>query len=166
MSKRLDPFVVRLQINNLLLAHPELAEDEILRADMIQGETDAFELLDQILAHINEAAILAGGTATVVSDLEARLKRYERRQAALRELAFKVMQAADLKKAERPAATLSVRAGTPKVLITAASELPADCVRTYFEANRVAIKERLTAGQDVPGAVLSNGEATLSIRIK
>jgi hypothetical protein len=163
---RLDPYVIRLQIDNLLLTHPELAEDEILRADMIEGETDAFELLDRIVAQINEAAILAGGTATLVSELDARLKRYERRQAALRELAFKVMQAADLKKAERPAATLSVRAGTPKVVITDEDAVTDDYCRFKREPDKTAIKAVLAAGGYVHGAMLSNGEPSLSIRVK
>lgn len=163
---RLDPAIVRQQIDNLLLAHPELAEDEILRADMIEGETEAFELLDQILHRMNEAAILAGGTATVVADLDARLKRYERRQAALRELAFKIMQAADLKKAERPAATLSVRAGTAKVVITDETAIPEDLQRVKREPDKARIKDLLADGFSVPGATLSNGEPTLSIRVK
>lgn len=165
-NRRLDPALVKQQIETILLLHPELAEDDVLRADMIEGETEAFDLLSQIVDRIHDTAALAGGTATIVADLDNRLKRFERRQFALRELAFKIMQSADLQKAELPGATLSVRKGVPKVVITEASDLPPECLRVKTEPNKTKIKELLNAGTVIPGACLSNAEPTLSIRIK
>jgi hypothetical protein len=163
---RLDPAIIRQQIDNLILQHPELAEDDVLRTDMIEGETDAFEFLSALVARIHDTAALAGGTATVIADLDNRLRRFERRQQALRDLAFKVMSAADIKKAELPAATLSIRNGAPKVIITDEGSLPANCLRTKVEPDKTRIKDLLSAGTDIPGAALSNAEPSLSIRVK
>lgn len=163
---RLDPAIIRHQIDNLLLCHPELADDDILRADMIEGETDAFDFLSQIVARINDAAALAGGTATVIADLECRLERFERRQRSLRDLAFAVMTAADISKAELPAATLSIRKGTPKVVITDEHALRPEFLRVRTEPDKAKIKEALAGGEFIEGATLSNAEPTLSIRTK
>ena len=61
---------------------------------------------------------------------------------------------------------LSIRAGQPRVIITDETLLPPDCVRIKREPDKIAIKERLSRGEPVPGATLSNSEETLAMRIK
>lgn len=163
---RLDPQAVQLQIANLILQFPDLADDEILRADMIEAETEAFDFLSQIVRKIGDTKSLAAGTGEYIKELSERKARVERREEALRALAFKIMQAADIKKAELPEATLSVRNTPAKVVIVDEPALPADCLKTTVSPDKTAIKEKLGAGMDVPGALLSNGEPSLSIRIK
>jgi hypothetical protein len=162
----LPPAYIQQQINNLLLNYPELAEDEILRADMIEAETDANEFLSQVVRAIGANKVLATGTKAYIDELSERKARIERRDEALRSVALKIMQTADLKKAELPEATLSIRNGTPKVVIIDETALPPDCVRTTVSPDKTAIKEKLSSGQAVPGAEMSNGEPTLSIRVK
>ena len=145
---------------------PELFEDEILRGDMIEGETEAFDFLSLIVRKIGDNKSLAIGTAEYIKELSERKARIERRDEALRALAFRIMQTADLPKAELPEATLSIRRGAPKVLITDETALPAECLRTTVTPDKAAIKELLASGREISGAVMSNGEATLSIRVK
>ena len=166
MNIRLDHQQIQQQITGLLLAYPEMADDEVLRMDMISGETGAFEFLDILVRHIEDSKALEEGTALRIKELSERKSRFERRQEALRSLAFKIMQTGDIKKAELPIATLSVRNGTAKVVIHDEAVLPADCVRTTIAPDKAAIKEKLSAGHDVPGAYLSNGEPSLTIRVK
>ena len=45
---RLDPAVIKQQVENLLLAYPELTDDEQLRADMLEGSTDLVAYLRQL----------------------------------------------------------------------------------------------------------------------
>lgn len=163
---RLDPMHIQQQINNLLLTYPELAEDDVLRVDMIEGETDAFEYLSHIVRNIGETKALASGISDWKKTLDERLTRFERREEAFRSLAFKIMQAADIKKAELPEATLSIRNGTPKVVITDETALPGACLKTTVTPDKTAIKEMITNGVSVPGALMSNGEPSLSIRVK
>src|SRR6185312_7270998 len=108
---RLDPAFAQQEIANLLLAHPELQEDEVLRADCIEGETSAFEFLSKIVRLIGDNEALAKSTADYIEELRARKDRLTRRQYALRSLIFKVMTAGNLPKAELPEATLSIRTG-------------------------------------------------------
>lgn len=161
--RTLDLKYVRNEIAVLLAAHPELAEDEVLRADSIEGETSAFEFLSRLVRKIGATQALAGGTAEYIGELQERKARLERREMALRSLIFKVMNTADIKKAELPEATLSVRSGTPKVVLTNEKELPPEFVRIKKEPDKQRIKAALVAGEHVPGAALSNAEPTLAI---
>lgn len=166
MNPRLDPQIIQQQIAGLLIEYPELAEDDILRADMIEGETQAIEFLAEIVRRIEDTASLRDGVSERIRELTDRKSRFERRVEALRSMAFKVMNTADLQKVELPTATLSIRNGAPQVVIHDSTSLPADCLRIKTEPDKTAIKEKLKAGGAVPGAYLSNSEPTLSIRVK
>ena len=162
---RVDAHIVTQQITTLLLTYPELAEDEILRADMIEAETEAHDLLHKIEQARRDATAMAGATATSIADLELRLERFERREKAMRELALKIMQLANLPKLEMPEATYSVRNVPPSVLITDESALPDAAFKFVKTLSKTKIKELLQEGP-VAGACMSNGSATLSIRTR
>lgn len=166
MNPRLDPQIIQQQIAGLLIEYPELAEDEILYADMIEGATDAFEFLTEIVRRIEDTKALSDGTAERIRELTERKARFDRRTEGWRAMAFKVMNTADMKKVELPTATLSIRNGAPQVVIHDSTSLPADCLRIKTEPDKTAIKEKLKAGGAVPGAYLSNSEPTLSILVK
>jgi hypothetical protein len=74
------------------------------------------------------------------------------------------MMAADLSKVPLPEATLSLRPGPPKVVIGAENEIPAEYFRHEIKPNISAIKDALKAGKTVPGASLSNGAPSLTVR--
>jgi len=167
MSNRsLDPIFVQKQITDLLLANPELADDEVLRSDMIEGATDAFEFLRMVVRKIGLTTAVADGTAEYIDQLRERKARFERREYALRHLIHKVMDSADLRKAELPEATLSIRQGQPKVVIVNEHEIPQEFLRVKTEPDRIKLKAALQAHENVAGAVLSNAEPTLTIYVK
>lgn len=161
----LDPTIIRSQIEALKLSCPEAWEDgdDVLLNDMLEAQTSVKEFLTVVADRLRDATSMAGGIAGRIAELELRQRRYERREQAMREITFKVMQTAALRRLELPEVTLSVRNGTPKVQITDEACLPADFVRTKTEPDRAKIKGALTSGADVPGACLSNAEPTLAI---
>jgi len=163
---RLDPLVVQQQISNLLLLVPELAEDDVLRADMIEAQTEAHELLRKLETRRREATTLAAGINSTIEELSTRLARMWRREDAMRRIIFRIMELADLRKVELPEATLSVRAGTQKVIITDEAIIPDILCKIVRQPDKVRIKEMLKDGQTVRGAELSNAESVLSIRTK
>jgi hypothetical protein len=165
---RLDVQIIQDQIKQLLFTQPELelAEDEILRADMIEGETDAFEFLGKLVRLVGDAKTLELGIETYIAELRARKDRFERRQMTLRMLIFKVMEIAQLTKAELPEATLSVRQAPRKVIIVDEMEIPDEYLRIVSAPDKLKIKEALVNNQDVPGAMLSNAEPVLAIHTK
>ena len=162
---QLRPELVRQQIERLLLTYPELEEDGQLRADVIEGETDFHELLRQIERRRQEACSLAGALATNIAELEIRRGRFERREQAMRDLAFKLMSVAEVRKVEMPEATYSVRNVPPSVVIVEEKDLPDDACKFVRKPDKTKIKELLEVGP-VAGACMSNGSATLTIRTK
>jgi hypothetical protein len=168
MSDRLDPTFVRAQIEALRVSYPGIwdDDDQVLLADMLEGETGLQEFLARVVRRMLELDAYASGIINLLVDMKMRQQRFERRSEALRTLAFRLMQQAAVRKVELPAATLSIRAGTQKVIITDETALPPNCVRIKREPDKVAIKEHLARGEQVNGAELSNSEPVLAVRIK
>jgi hypothetical protein len=101
----LNPQIIRQQIENLKIAYPALLEDDESWQMSLESETDMHELLTSIVRQIDDAKALVIGTKDRFDELKARKDRFEHRIEALRELAFKLMQSAELAKVELPEAT-------------------------------------------------------------
>lgn len=157
---------IEREIENLIASYPEMAEDETLRADMIEGSTDATAILSKIVDRMQEAETMAAAIQKRVNDLDARQKAFDRRGDAMRSLAFRIMTAANLRKMPLPEATLSIRAVPRSLAINDESQIPAEFTRTKTELDRGKIKQALLDGAEIPGAHLTNGSETLSVRIK
>lgn len=163
----LNPLVIRQQVENLKIAHPELVEDDEVWLMSLESETDINELLTSVVRQIEDTKALVIGTKDRFEELKARKDRFERRVEALRDLAFKMMQAAELAKAELPEATLSLRAGQQQLIGDNNPEaLPDEFCKVSRSLDRTKIKDALKAGQTVPGFELSNSPPSLTIRIK
>jgi hypothetical protein len=163
---RLDPLVIKQQIESLLAKYPELADDDVLRADMLEGSTDMVEFMRRLEVARQHAKATAEAIATLTDTWKQRAERFDKRCEAIREMMFKLLQAAHLKKLELPEATLSVKVGVPKVLVTDEDKLPDEFCRMKREPDRNKIKAALAEFHAVPGATLSNAEDTLAIRVK
>ncbi len=162
----LNPLVVRQQIENLKIAYPALLEDDDAWHLTLESETNVNELITSIVRRIEDTRALSSGTSERLEELAARKLRFEHRIKALRELAFKIMSAAELAKLELPECTLSLRAGQPQLIGEAdPQELPDSFVRISRIVDRTAIKDALKTGQTVPGFALSNSQPSLTIRI-
>ncbi len=165
---RLDPTQVRKQIDALLVAYPQLKEDEEAWLLSLESETDFNNLLRQLERKRQESLSMCEAIESNIETLAARKYRFEHRQEAMRDIMFKLMEWAKQRKVELPEATLSIRAGTPKVVITDEALIPDELCRLKREPDRVKLKELLTqSGPLLNGAAfLSNAEPSLSIRTK
>jgi len=148
----------------LLSAHPELADDETLRSDMLEGCTNAMEVLSVLARWEEETAANIEVLKARKALLAARQARMEKRDEVIRASIQKVLEEADLKKVELPEATISLRVSPPKVVIVDESDLPDEFVRIKREPDKRALAEALKAGKTVLGAALANGEPTISVR--
>lgn len=163
----INPMVIRQQIENLKVSHPSLMEDDEAWQASLESETGLHDILTNIVRRIEDTKALVVGTKDRFDELKARKDRFEHRVEALRELAFKLMQAADVAKVELPEATLSLRAGTQQLVGDAEpASLPDDLCKISRSIDRTAVKDALKAGQTVPGFQLSNSPPSLSIRVK
>jgi len=165
-NHRLDPTLLRAHIEALRHSHPQIANEEDQWLLTLESETELHEFLTRVIARMQDTDAKINGLGDLIASLKARCDRFEQRSDAMRALAFKVLVQAGVKRLELPAATLSIRSGQPKVIITDETALPRDCVRIRTEPDKVAIKEHLARGEPVAGAELSNAEPVLSVRVK
>jgi hypothetical protein len=152
-------------MDELLIAHPELADDEDLRADVFEGETDLHTVLDKLVASALNASAWAGAVKARREDLAERQKRFSDKEDAVRGLIMNIMERASLSKVQLVEATLSVRQIAPTPIVMDVELLPENCVKIERKADMAAIKAAIQEG-DVAGVVMSNGKASLTIRTK
>jgi hypothetical protein len=162
---QLDQNLVRLQVENLKVLYPYLIEDDETWLASLESETDFNEILTEIVRRIEDTKALVIGTKDRFEELKTRKDRFEHRVETLRELALKIMQAADIAKVELPLATLSLRAVAPAVVITDEDNLPDIACKFERKPDKTKIKELLKTGP-VIGASMNNGNITVSIRVK
>ncbi len=164
--KRLDAATIRHQIEALFVAFPELHDDDVLRADTFEGETDLIEYLRHLERKRRGTLALAQALKIEIEELKARGDRFERRCEGLRSIMFKAMEWSEQRKVELPEATLSIREGTQRVIIHDEAAVPDIYCRVRREPDKTKIKAALSEFGDVPGASLSNAEPVLTVRIK
>lgn len=160
----LDADNLRRQIEAMLLEFPELREDEQLRLDTLEGETEAKEILERLVGLVRDAETMEAATADRIGKLKARQDAFERRADGYRQLIHRIMDAAGIRKMQLPEATLSIRPSGPAVRILDEAAIPEEFWRIKREPNRVAIKAALLDGVAVPGVSLSNSSDVLSVR--
>lgn len=161
---KLEIAIVEREIAALLAANPELAEDEVLRIDMIAGETDAFHVLSKLVQQEGETQAAINGIDEYREKLRDRQIRFIHRVDALRSLIFRLMTIADIRKAQLPEATLSIKASPRRVIVTDEKLIPEGFWRVSREIDKALINSTLKNGEAVSGTELSNAEDILSIR--
>lgn len=163
---RLDPDIIRRDIEALIASCPEMEDDEALRHDMIEGSTEAFELLSIVVRRIGETEALAEGAGKYAADIRERKARLERRAEAYRALVRKLLAHAALKKAELSEATISLGKPRTNLVITREDAIPDALCKLTPSPDKTAIREALEAGADVDWAALVPGDPVLTIRTK
>ncbi len=159
-----DVILLEREFADLLAAYPELADDEDLRADTIEGETDAHRVLGKIVAIERDANSMAAAIGERIKELQARKQRSERRKDAMRGLAFRLMKAGNLPKVSLPEATLSISRKAATVEIYDEDALPDTVVKLTRTPDKTAIKAALAHGE-VAGARMGEVGETLTVRV-
>lgn len=163
---QLDAKTVERHVEALYGAFPELAEDEALRADMIEGSTDLHRVVSRALGHKLEARAMLKGMEMVKEDLADRFKRWQQRDEAMTVLIKGLLEVAGLEKLLLPEATISLTASRASVVITNEAELPQGYFQSVRQPDKRAIGDALKAGREIPGAALAFGETGLNVRTK
>lgn len=143
--------------------NPAFDEDEKLRLDMMEGETDLFEIVKRMLDSMEQDE---GDKAILAEQMDSRKVRRDRCDArikARREAIAALMECAGLDKLPLPEATLSLRKLAPKAIVTDVDALPDDYVTFVRKPNLAAIKD---AEMLPEGCALDNGGTSLTIRRK
>lgn len=150
----------------LLTDFPELGDDQMALVDTLEGETDLQALLAQEVRSAIEDEAFAEALTALITKMVARKQRLLERAQRRRADVVSVMTEANLSRLKEPDFTASVTTGKRPVLITDEALIPDSLCRivTTRLPEKFAIAERLKAGEEVPGAELGNGQATLTVR--
>lgn len=156
----------RAQWHDILEAYPELAEDESLRADILDAETDFHKLIDSLVKRKLDAREMAAGAKARKQEVGERQSRFERQEAGFDTLIKSLMQFADMQKVVLPEATVSITKPRTKVNVIDVNDLPQGFYAVERKPKSAEIKAALEAGEQVPGAELVLGEDGLMVRTK
>jgi Siphovirus Gp157 len=141
--------------------------DEATLADTLEGITDIHEVLAAVVRSALFDEALADGLKNHIHRLQERLERLTERGAMRRRIARDAMIEVEITKVAAPDFTLSLRAGSPALVVVDEVEVPDD----YWEVreprlNRASALSDLKNGVAIPGLQLSNPEPVLSVRVR
>ena len=149
----------------LTLANDDI--DETTLADTLEGLSDFNEVAAEVVrsALLDEA--MADGLSQYIKRLQGRLQRLAERAKERRRIVRDAMMEVDLRKIVAPDLTLSVRPGSPSLVVLDEKAIP----EPYWlpqkpRLDRIRATSDLKRGMPIPGATLSNPEPVLSVRIR
>lgn len=153
----------------LLSEDAELANDEAaLQLLLGDAEGDIKDIITRLLRAAVHAKNMADGAGEQIETIKGRQERYKRRAETARAGAFAILDVLGEARFELPDLTASVRKGTQSAMIVDEAAIPDKYVEvvTTRKIDKAVILSTLRAGEEVPGAFLSNGLASLTIRTK
>jgi uncharacterized protein YbjT (DUF2867 family) len=124
--------------------------DDTLFADMMEAETDAFEVIQRLSDAIAEDQARIAGIKERATDLAERKARYEVRVSAGKRAIGAVLRSAGLPKVELPDATWSVRDGKAKLVVVDPDAVPFDFTRVKPEPDKIAINAAFESADELP----------------
>lgn len=141
--------------------------DEQTLADTVEGLTDLHEIVTAIIRSALSDESLIAALKCRIADMQGRLDRLQDRASKRRQIARDVMVELDLKKLNAPDFTVSIREGTPSLMVIDEEAVPS----IYWQPsephlNRQELAYELKQGAEVPGVTLSNPEPVLSVRTR
>ena len=142
------------------------AEEDTLR-DTLEGMTNLSEMLAEVLRSCLEDQSLATALRSRIGEMQERLGRFEERARKKRDLVTSVMEQANLRKILAPDFTVSLRPSRPPLMIIDEEAIPGDYWKPQpAKLDRQGLIGALSAGRNIPGAVLGNPPMTISVRTK
>ncbi len=151
---------------NCLLAEIPNVDEQTL-ADTLEGITDLREMLAEIIRSALDDEALVAGLSTRLSDMKARIERFETSAKRKRELAIRTMSEAEIPKLTIADFTASLRQGAPTLEVIEETKIPA----AYWKPqppklDRHGLLAALKAGTAIEGANLEPARLQLSVRTK
>lgn len=141
-----------------------LDDDDQTLADTLEGAFDLNEQIARIARDALRSEAMAAGIAMLIKDTMTRKARLEHRAEKLRGIVRWAMSESGTKKIPADDMTLSLSPARAPLLIDEDAELPDRLTRIKREPNKIAIREAIEAGEEVPGARLGNASMTLTIK--
>jgi hypothetical protein len=125
-------------------------DDEQLFTDMLEGETNLFEIVAKLHGQIASDTEILTGIAARRADLDARKARLSDRIAASKSAVGRFLRAAGLPKIELAEATYYVREGKPSLRIVDPDAVPFEYTRSKVEPDKTAINTAFADAEELP----------------
>lgn len=140
-------------------------DDDQLLVDMIEGETNAYDLIRDILAWQDERGAFIEANKVARQRLAERNRRFSAQIETGNRALLKIMAAMDVRKLEMPEVTLSIARKAQGIATEGPMEtLQPQYTRAKVEPDRASIKAALMKGETLPGWTLDNGGETLRVK--
>lgn len=138
-------------------------DDDALKLDTLEGETDLFEISSRILNQIENEEGVKAALVSQIQDRNERKARAEKRIETYRLGLRSLMEAAELDKLPLPEATVTLRKVAPKPIVTDETLLSDALCKITRQPDMAAIKA-IPDPAALPGIALDNGGVSLTIR--
>lgn len=164
---RIQLSAMQYQLLRDRISAQEVDLDEQTLVDTLEGLTDLNEILAAVIREALTDEALAVGLRQRIAAMEERLERFVYRAAKRREIARQIMAETELKRVKAPDLTLTLRPGSPALVVTDERAVPAEYwVAREPRLNRQELLAQLKAGAEIKGAQLSNSPPVLTVRTK
>lgn len=167
----MNPAVKAAVLARIASLRDELGEydaDEILRADMLEGETDMDGILSHLVRSLNHARFDEAGAKAALDEAkdryEARMNSARRRIETARACIEDIMTSAGLDKRKLPEGSISITHGKPSLWLEEGFTPPQGYERIKIEPDKEAIKAAVMAGERIPGAEIVVGKRIVTVR--
>jgi hypothetical protein len=141
--------------------------DDQTLADTVEGLTDLHEIVTAIIRSALADEALSAALRCRIADMQGRLNRLQDRASKRRQIARDVMSELDLKKITAPDFTVSIRPGTPSLMVIDEAAVPSIYWRpSEPHLNRQELLNELKEGAEIEGVALSDPEPVLSVRTR
>ena len=142
------------------------ADDETL-SDTLEGLSDLSDQLAEVVRSALEDEAFNGALKLRLGEMRKRAARLAHRAEKKRQLVTETMAKADIRRMVLPDITVTLRLGQPALVVTEEEHIP----KTFWKAqppklDRQGLLVALKEGATLPGASLSNGQPTISVRTK
>ena len=144
--------------------NPDIKGDDEFKQDILEGSTDYLEIIDRLVVNLSITQEYITGIQTARARLDDRAHRLHAKEDLIRRLLKRLLDIADMRKVTAPSGTVSIGSRPPSVEIVDEALIPDAFMRISKAPSKTLIGNALKAGEDVPGARLTNGGETLIVR--
>lgn len=142
-----------------------VGDDEEAKADLVEGETGLYEAMAAAVKLVGEDEAAMEALAQYISKMETRRNRYKRRIELTRTAIASAMAVVEKTTMETAFGTVTRKQTIRTAILTCESDIPTK----YWKAqppklDKAALSAALRSGESCPGATLSNGGETVTIR--
>ena len=151
--------------SRLAEAFPDADEESL--ADTLEGLSNLPDMLAEVCRSMLDDQAMVSALRGRIGDMQERCGRIEARARKKRDLVCSVMERADLKKVTEPDLTLSLRPARPPLALVDEAAVPEVFWKPQPpKLDRQALIAALSAGREVPVAILGNDPMSVSVRTK